>query len=277
MHHFVELAGKLFVDLRNHAVDDFLVRLLVGTGRCQQLRNEGLHALFRDLIALVVGLEFRLDHDLVEQGARGGVGRGGLSGAFGCLVWHGMVLLMSSGSTRSPYFFSSGAAPPPSSFRSFSLAAGSDTSDWIFFRNSGRLPRGPFSAVSASRSSNSLLSSGTWRATASGSMSFRVENLRLTGISDPSLPESLSATEYVALRFMPRMTSLKLSLSTLTGFRSSSVRSSGRPVKSPITRNFRGSSFSSFASPVAGLYTMLTRSLGATDPSFAMTFLLTGK
>src|SRR5262245_28490135 len=33
-------------------------------------------------------------------------------------------------------------------------------------------------------------------------------------------------------------------------------------------RSFRGSSTSSLAFPVAGLYVMLTRSFGATDPSF---------
>src|SRR6185436_10668407 len=107
-----------------------------------------------------------LHHDFVEQ--RSARGLGGPCGGFG--------LFLSVGHGKSPLFscdYAFFSSPPPSSLRSFSLAAGSVTSDWIFLRNSGRLPRGPFRAVRASRISRSLPSSGTCFATASGSMSFR--------------------------------------------------------------------------------------------------------
>src|SRR4029450_8939348 len=129
----------------------------------EHVREERVDAFLGDFVALVRGLELRLAHDLAEDGPPGrGPSGGGVACA--CAAAMKIVLLV----LRSGYFFSS---PPPSSLRSFSLVAGSVTSDWIFLRNSGRLPRGPLSAVSASRSSRSFWSSGTCLATASGSMS----------------------------------------------------------------------------------------------------------
>src|SRR6185295_14606373 len=160
----------LRVDLGDHAVDHLLVGLLVLARGGQELRDEGLHALLRNLIALVGGLELRLDHDFVEERAacRRRCPRFRLLFRLG----HGTISLYFCCKT---YFFSSPPAPP-SSDMSFSRAAGSDTSDCTFLRNSGRLPRGPFRAVSASRRSSIRASWGTCLATASGSMSFRLES-----------------------------------------------------------------------------------------------------
>ncbi|CSC41061.1 Uncharacterised protein [Vibrio cholerae] len=129
------------------------------------------------------------------------------------------------------------------------------------------LPSGPLRATNASRNSINFFSSGTCDATASGAKSAKDLKLSSTGSSAFSSSVSLFFTVAVIFSSLSRITASKLFLSTVTVARSSNGVCSACPLKSPTTRVLSGSSTSACASPVAGIYLILIRSLGATLPS----------
>ncbi len=77
---FVHLPAELGVDLRDHAVDHGLLHRLVFVLRLEQLFDEGRYAALGDVVGLVIGSQFGLGDDAVENAEFGGA----VAAFYGC-------------------------------------------------------------------------------------------------------------------------------------------------------------------------------------------------
>src|SRR5262249_14578710 len=132
----VELLRELFVDLDDHSVDDRLVDLGALMRRSEELRDERMNALARDVVAVGRRLHLGRAEDLLEKSA--------LSCLGACC---GSCRLVCFGHDQPPSF----SSPRPSSFMSCSRVALSPLPNRAVRRNAFRLAKSVVSRPTASR------------------------------------------------------------------------------------------------------------------------------
>src|SRR5690554_1566074 len=141
MENLVHLLAELAVDLGNHAIDHGLLHRLLLIVGLEQFLDEGGHTPPGDAVGFVFGAQAGLGDDAVENAVVGGLP----AGVERCLCGHGWR----------PRDQESGCwvSVRPSSSRMRSREASSPSTLSMALRKAGALPRGPFSATRASRSS----------------------------------------------------------------------------------------------------------------------------